>query len=100
MAATNEVVALAEDTWTLISDSGADISAATVQNNGDTEVTVMATASETAPTAGILAGIVLAPGEGISSEKTIAQLFPGVTAGYRLYALSRGGAGSVFVSHA
>lgn len=92
MAAFADTPVLAAETWTELTDS--DTTNFTVQNQTSSALYLKVTTG-VAPTT--LAGAALyAPGLG--DQRAIADLFPGVTGGDRLWAYSVGG-GPVMIQH-
>lgn len=95
--AKNTNVDLTADTWTLLSESGVSVSIVTVQNLGPSDIRIMATATEVAPTDpddGLIMDV-----QDVALGLELSSLFPGV-AGVRLYGKSLTGTARVFVSHA
>lgn len=95
--AKNTNVDLTADTWTLLSESGVSVSIVTVQNLGPSDIRIMATATEVAPTDpddGLIMDV-----QDVALGLELSSLFPGV-AGVRLYGKSMTGTARVFVSHA
>ena len=95
--AKNEDVELTADTWTLLTESGVNVSIVTVQNRGPSDVRLMATTTEVAPTDPDDGLIMDAHDVALGLE--LSTLFPGI-AGVRLYGKSLSGTAKVFVSHA
>lgn len=93
--AQNTTVNIAAATWTQITNG--DTARITFQNVSGNFVIVKATAGATAPT-DFTGGIRYNPGQG-ERNVLIADLFPGLTGGNRVYAYSSDGA-AVMVSHA
>jgi hypothetical protein len=100
MAAKNETVTVAEgEDWVRLTDSGATVTEARVQNVGNTTIIVQAT-SGSAPTSGSEDGVRLTFLAGFDTDKPLSVLFPGVTSISQLWARSIAGTGRVDVSHA
>lgn len=93
MAATNNTVTVATGTWTEITTS--DSTSITFQNQTRAGLWVKATTAS-APT-DRLGALFYAPGEG-EAARAIADMFPGVTGGDRVWVLAEDG-GPVMVSH-
>lgn len=93
--AQNTTVNIASATWTQITNG--DTARITFQNISGNFVIVKATAGATAPT-DLTGGIRYNPGQG-ERNVLIADLFPGLTGGNRVYAYSADGA-AMMVSHA
>ena len=93
--ARNETLEVKSQTWSQLTNG--DVSAITFQNQGPGDILVVATTSAAAPstTSGTIR---YKDGEG-ESNAALADLFPGVSSGDRVYAFGAG-ACSVFVSHA
>ena len=100
--ARNETLEITGRTWVQLTN--ADTSTITLQNQGPGDLFVVATTSATTPTS-TSGAIRYKDGEG-ESNAALADLFPGVSSGVRVYAFAggsrqvSGGACSVFVSHA
>ena len=94
--ARNQNVSCAPGVWTQLTN--ADVSAIRLQNICGYAIEIMATADGIAPSSA--AGAVsLNPGDILPANVNLADLFPGVTAGYRVWARIVLG-GTVSVSHA
>lgn len=93
--AQNTTVNVTAATWTQLTNS--DTARITFQNVSGNHVIVKATAGATAPT-DFTGGIRYNPGQG-ERNVLIADLFPGLTGGNRVYVYADNGA-SVMVSHA
>ena len=91
----NTNVAIPARTWTQITN--ADVSALRVQNINGYSIKIMGTVGAVAPTTDAGA-LVLAAGQAIAADLTLAQLFPGVSGANRVYAFSDAPA-LVSVSH-
>ena len=91
----NATVAVPARTWTQLTN--ADVSAIRVQNINGYTIEIMGTVGAVAPTSDAGA-IVLAAGQAIAADLTLAQLFPGVAGANRVYAFSDAPA-LVSVSH-
>lgn len=96
MAARNDNVVLAAGAWTQVTDG--DVSAIRVQNIGTGAVWLKARVG-TGAIATLGGAICLDPLMTLGADTTLAELFPGVSGGNRVYAWSEGG-GLVSVSHA
>lgn len=96
--AKNENETLTADTWTLITATGENVTAASGQNLGSSEIRLMATTSEVAPTDSV-DGYKLAPGDAFTTDTPFSVLYPGVTSPVRLYAKSLTKDGLIFISH-
>lgn len=96
--AKNDTVTLPRDEWTLISESGENITDMSAQNLGNHPIFIKATNGETAPTNHDGARM-LNPGIAVKAED-LAALFVGVTGANRYYAISNSVNGSVSVDHA
>ena len=92
----NATVAVSARTWTQLTNS--DVSALRVQNLNGYPIEIMGTVGAVAPTSDAGA-LVLAAGQAIAADLTLAQLFPGVSGANRVYAFSDI-ATTVSVSHA
>lgn len=92
----NATVSIRSDAWTQLTAN--DITAATFQNVGPAEVRIMATVGAVAP--GALDGGIYMPGQGERSTVTLAQLFPSVVGGNRLWARALALPTSVWINHA
>ena len=92
----NTTVAVPARTWTQLTN--ADVSAIRVQNLNGYPIKIMGTVGAVAPTSDAGA-LVLAAGQAIAADLTLAQLFPGVSGANRVYAFSDAPA-LVSVSHA
>lgn len=95
--AQNTTITVNKDSWTLLTDS--NISAATWQVSGANAVRIVGTAGATQPSSTSQDGIIYEVREGETTLRTLADIFPGVTA-TRLYGKSIGGGSKVFISHA
>ena len=91
----NATVAVSARTWTQLTNS--DVSALRVQNLNGYPIEIMGTVGAVAPTSDAGA-LVLAAGQAIAADLTLAQLFPGVSGANRVYAFSDAPA-LVSVSH-
>lgn len=91
-------VTIEQETWTLLSDSAGAIAAATLANIGRNTVYILATASNSAPSGGV-SGIPFMPDTAIKSSDSLADIFPGVSAGYYLWGYSRHDS-EIYISHA
>ena len=91
----NTTVAVPARTWTQLTN--ADVSAIRVQNLNGYPIKIMGTVGAVAPTTDAGA-LVLAAGQAIAADLTLAQLFPGVSGANRVYAFSDAPA-LVSVSH-
>ena len=91
----NATVAVPARTWTQLTN--ADVSALRVQNLNGYSIKIMGTVGAVAPTTDAGA-LVLAAGQAIAADLTLAQLFPGVSGANRVYAFSDAPA-LVSVSH-
>ena len=96
MAAKNTNVDLTANTWTMISED-ADVTTATFQNLGPSDIRVMGVAGAVTPT-DTDDGVVYGVHQGEAS-RALVELFPGITP-TRLYAKSLTGLSKVFISHA
>ena len=85
MTAQNTTVTLAAQTMTELTD--ADVSAIRVQNQSAYDLFVMAAPNATPPS-DTLGGILLYPGDTLAADRALSDLFPGVTAGYRVFVYS------------
>lgn len=86
MAATEGMVTLTANTWTLV--TGADTTAIRIQNVSGHRLWLKATVGVSAPS-GVpqsIGAILLPPGAMIDTSKTFANLFPGAGAVTRIYA--------------
>lgn len=92
----NTNIALTAGVWGQLTN--ADVTALRVQNLNGYEIKIKATVGAVAPTSDAGA-IVLAAGQAIAADLTLAQLFPGVSGANRVYAFSDAPA-LVSVSHA
>ena len=97
--AKNANVSLPRGVWTLVSASGEAVTDVTVHNYGSSDIIVMATATQTAPTNGVNAGVKVRPGDAFGHDLPLANYFKGITPA-RVYAISLTNDGEVFVSHA
>ena len=93
--AQNINVQCAPGVWTQL--TAADVSAIRVQNLGADLITIMATTGTSAPS-GTEGAITLDVRDILAANLDLADLFPGVTAGYRVWGHSGSGA-TVSVSH-
>ena len=93
--ARNETLVIDGQDWAQLTN--ADVSAASFQNQGPGNLLVVATtlASEPTDTSG---AILYKPGEG-EKNSLLADLFPGVSSGDRLYGYAETAICRVFVSH-
>lgn len=91
----NATVSVPAGAWTQLTN--ADVSAIRAQNLNGYPIKIMGTVGAVAPTTDAGA-IVLAAGQAIAADLTLAQLFPGVTGANRVYAFSDAPA-LVSVSH-
>lgn len=82
--------------WAQLTD--ADVTAITFQNVSAMPITVTATVGGTPPAADA-GGLTYSAGEG-ESNRSLAELFPGVPGANRVWARSSNGTQQVFVSHA
>lgn len=84
--------------WTLLTD--ANVTAITFQNTGSGPVLIHGTVGASAPSAEA-GGLIYRPNEG-EANKTLSELFPGVSGVNRVYARARATSlpTEVFVSHA
>lgn len=94
--ARNDTVDVGQYAWTQITN--ANITGATFQITGANGVRIMGTVGEVAPT-DPEDGIIYEPRQGEAASRTLADIFPGVSAN-RIYARSIAGASRVFISHA
>lgn len=78
-------ITLAAGEWTQLTN--ADVSAIRVQNLGGSFVRIHATTGETAPTS-VGGAFRVGAGDLLAANVALADLFPGVTAGYRVWAIT------------
>ena len=97
--AQNIDVECSADAWTELTN--ADVSAMRIQNEGPQSIVVMATTGTSAP-ASEDGGVRLRADSIIAANVDLADLFPGVTPGYRVWAMALGfeAEATVSVSHA
>ena len=79
----NVTVTLTPNTWMQLTD--ANVTAARVQNYGASPVYVMATVGAVAPV-NFNGAILLDTGSAFAADLTLAQLWPGIVGGNRIYA--------------
>jgi hypothetical protein len=99
MAATNDTMIAIPTAWTQVTT--ADVATIRLQNQGGFPIHIMATVGAVPPVS--FAGSVVLPGNlvgTLSSDITLALLFPGVTGGNRLYARSISEPSALSFSHA
>jgi len=87
---------LPKNTWTLLTDS--DVAKITFQNTGRDEIYIKGTTSVSTPTS--TAGALLYSHRVGELNVLLTDLFPGLTAPVRVYALSASRIGRVAVQHA
>ncbi len=96
MAARNETITLTAATWTQVTLS--DVSAIRVSNLGTEAIWLMGTAGAVAPTS-TSGALPLLPGQHLTADLLLNQVFPGVSGVTRVYVYSPN-ASNVSVSHA